>query len=125
MTDEFENDEPEPVVLPIEHSIDLHTFAPRDIPDVVEAYLEAAREAGFTEVRIIHGKGKGVHKERGAIRFRLGFVNHAALSEHAPFLARLRERKEFGELMEPARVRWQVLVEWERKRRAAEPREPR
>ena len=54
----------EPVVLPIEDFIDLHPFAPRDIPDVVDAYLEAAREAGFEEVRVIHGRGKGVQKER-------------------------------------------------------------
>ena len=57
-----ENDEP--VELPIEDSIDLHTFAPRDIPEVVESYLEAAREEGLVEVRIIHGRGKGVQKER-------------------------------------------------------------
>ena len=57
-----ENDEP--VELPIEDSIDLHTFAPRDIPDVVESYLEAAHEEGLEEVRIIHGRGKGVQKER-------------------------------------------------------------
>ncbi len=57
-----ENDDP--VILPIEDSIDLHTFAPRDIPDVVESYLEAAHEEGLEEVRIIHGRGKGVQKER-------------------------------------------------------------
>lgn len=53
----------EPVHVPIEDSIDLHAFAPRDIPSVVEAYLEAAAEAGFSEVRLIHGRGKGVQKE--------------------------------------------------------------
>ncbi len=53
-----------PVEHPIEDSIDLHTFAPRDIADVVASYLEAAREAGFEEVRIIHGRGKGVQKQR-------------------------------------------------------------
>ena len=57
-----ENDDP--VILPIEDSIDLHTFAPRDIPDVVESYLEAAHEEGLEEVRIIHGRGQGVQKER-------------------------------------------------------------
>ncbi len=54
----------DPVILPIEDSIDLHTFAPRDIPDVVESYLEAAHKEGLEEVRIIHGRGKGVQKER-------------------------------------------------------------
>lgn len=52
------------VVLEIEDSIDLHTFAPRDIPSVVESYLEAAAEKGFTEVRLIHGRGKGVQRAR-------------------------------------------------------------
>ena len=61
MTDD---DPDEPVVLPIEDSIDLHAFSPKDIPSVVESYLEAAREAGFEEVRVIHGRGKGVQKER-------------------------------------------------------------
>lgn len=57
-------DEDDAVVLPIEDSIDLHFFAPRDIPDVVESYLEAAQEQGLVEVRVIHGRGKGVQKER-------------------------------------------------------------
>lgn len=39
--------------------LDLHTFLPRDCADVVEEYVRAAQEAGFTEVRIIHGKGTG------------------------------------------------------------------
>ena len=39
--------------------LDLHTFQPRECADVVEEYLRAAQEAGFTTVRIIHGKGTG------------------------------------------------------------------
>ena len=50
------------VRVPIEDAIDLHSFAPRDIASVVEDYLEAARQAGFTEVRLIHGRGKGVQR---------------------------------------------------------------
>lgn len=64
MSSHHDEQEEEPVVLPIEDSIDLHAFAPRDIPEVVESYLEAAQEAGFREVRVIHGRGKGVQKER-------------------------------------------------------------
>jgi DNA-nicking Smr family endonuclease len=52
------------VVLEIEDCIDLHTFHPRDVPSVVEAYLEAALEKGFVEVRLIHGRGKGVQRAR-------------------------------------------------------------
>lgn len=59
-----EGDEAEPVVVPIEDAIDLHPFAPRDIPSVVESYLEAAHAAGFTEVRLIHGRGIGVQRTR-------------------------------------------------------------
>jgi dsDNA-specific endonuclease/ATPase MutS2 len=78
MADEMDD---EPVILPIEDAIDLHPFAPSDIPDVVEAYLEAAREAGFEEVRIIHGKGKGVQKER--VRQVLSRSEHVAHFEEA------------------------------------------
>ena len=46
--------------VPIEDSIDLHPFAPRDIKSVVEEYINAAHEAGFREVRLIHGRGKGI-----------------------------------------------------------------
>ena len=53
---------PEPVVLPPEDSIDLHAFQPKDIPSVVQEYLEQCKQAGFHEVRIIHGKGTGVQR---------------------------------------------------------------
>jgi DNA-nicking Smr family endonuclease len=52
----------EPVVLPLEDSIDLHPFAPQDIPSVVEEYLEQCVAAGLSEVRIIHGRGVGVQR---------------------------------------------------------------
>lgn len=54
----------EPVVIPIEDSIDLHHFLPGETRDVVEGYLEAAAERGFTEVRIIHGRGRGVQRNQ-------------------------------------------------------------
>ncbi len=52
----------DPHHVPIEDAIDLHAFEPRDVVSVVEAYLEAAAEAGFREVRLIHGRGKGVQR---------------------------------------------------------------
>jgi hypothetical protein len=52
------------VEIPIEDSIDLHPFPPKDVPDVVDAYLEAAVEKGFHEVRLIHGKGVGIQRDR-------------------------------------------------------------
>ena len=53
-----------PVKIPIEDSLDLHTFQPRDIPDLLEDYLAECLQAGLYSVRIIHGKGKGVQKRR-------------------------------------------------------------
>ena len=49
----------EPIVVPIESSIDLHTFQPREVKDLLDDYLEAASAKGFEEVCIIHGKGGG------------------------------------------------------------------
>jgi dsDNA-specific endonuclease/ATPase MutS2 len=50
--------------VPIEASIDLHFFAPRDIPSVVHEYLFEAQKSGFREVRLIHGRGKGIQRQR-------------------------------------------------------------
>jgi DNA-nicking Smr family endonuclease len=52
--------------IPIEGQLDLHAFAPRDIASVVEEYINAAQEAGLGEVRLIHGRGKGV--QRGIVQ---------------------------------------------------------
>jgi dsDNA-specific endonuclease/ATPase MutS2 len=58
--DEEEDDgDGEPGEAALTEELDLHTFLPRECADVVEEYLRAAQEAGFTSVRIIHGKGKG------------------------------------------------------------------
>jgi DNA-nicking Smr family endonuclease len=66
-------------VLEIEDSIDLHCFQPREIPDVVASYLEAAAEKGFREVRLIHGRGIG-HQRR---RVREVLARHPLVSEFA------------------------------------------
>jgi DNA-nicking Smr family endonuclease len=55
-------DEPEPVSLPIEDSLDLHPFAPKDVRPVVDEYLREAVARGFSEVRLIHGRGIGVQR---------------------------------------------------------------
>jgi dsDNA-specific endonuclease/ATPase MutS2 len=55
-----------PIRIPIEREIDLHTFSPREIPSVVEEYVNAAVEAGLIEVRIVHGRGRGV--QRGIVQ---------------------------------------------------------
>jgi DNA-nicking Smr family endonuclease len=54
------------VRIPIEDALDLHAFAARDIKSVVEEYVTAAHEAGLREVRLIHGRGKGI--QRGIVQ---------------------------------------------------------
>lgn len=51
------------VELPIEDTIDLHSFSPKEVKIVVEEYLYQAHEKRFPVVRIIHGKGIGVQRE--------------------------------------------------------------
>jgi dsDNA-specific endonuclease/ATPase MutS2 len=52
-----------PAVVPIEDTLDLHSFQPRDVASVVEEYLAQAVLRGFRELRIIHGRGIGVQRE--------------------------------------------------------------
>jgi DNA-nicking Smr family endonuclease len=58
--------------VPIEPELDMQSFAPRDIPSVVEEYVRAAHEAGIRELRFVHGRGRGV--QRGIV--------HATLERH-------------------------------------------
>ena len=48
--------------MPIEDSLDLHPFRPDEVRDVAREYLEQARRRGFREVRLIHGRGRGVQR---------------------------------------------------------------
>ena len=48
--------------IPIEDSFDLHSFLPRDVANALSDYLDEAFDRGWREVRIIHGKGKGVRR---------------------------------------------------------------
>jgi DNA-nicking Smr family endonuclease len=58
--------------VPIEAELDLHSFQPREVASVVEEYVTAAAAAGLTEVRLVHGRGRGV--QRGIVQ--------AALERH-------------------------------------------
>jgi len=65
----------EPVRIPVTDVFDLHTVPPRDVKDVVEAYLEEAHGLGLKALRIIHGRGIGVQREIvRAVLARTGFV---------------------------------------------------
>lgn len=68
------------MLVPIGPEFDLHSFAPRDIPDVVDAYLHEARDLGLRDVRLIHGRGIGVQRARV----------HQLLSTH-PLVASFRD----------------------------------
>jgi len=50
----------EPIEIPVEGTLDLHTFRPSDVKDLVPEYLRACLEKGVLRVRIVHGKGTGV-----------------------------------------------------------------
>ena len=80
MSEKEPHPEDSPRELPIDGTLDLHTFLPRDVKELVNAYLDECRARGILEVRIIHGKGIGalreqVHstlaKRQDVVRFRL------------------------------------------------------
>jgi DNA-nicking Smr family endonuclease len=76
----------EPVQLPIDGVLDLHTFRPRDVKDIVPDYLEACRERGILDVRIIHGKGIGQLRQ----------TVHAILSRHPAVASFTLDHPQFG-----------------------------
>ena len=49
----------EPVEMPIDGTLDLHTFRPQEIGELLDAYFEACLERGILQVRVVHGKGTG------------------------------------------------------------------
>ena len=72
-----------PVVIPITGELDLHTFNPRDVSELIPAYLDACFERGLREVRIVHGKGTGTL--RATVR---------ALLQRSPRVASVRQGDE-------------------------------
>jgi DNA-nicking Smr family endonuclease len=54
----------DPIRIPIEDVLDLHTFRPQDIADLLDEYFSECIKAGIPAVRVIHGKGKGIQKRQ-------------------------------------------------------------
>jgi DNA-nicking Smr family endonuclease len=93
--------DPEPIKLPIDGTLDLHTFHPREVKELVPAYLTACQEKGILQVRIIHGKGIGALRR----------TVHAALAR-LPIVASFRLGGEAGGewgatvcLLRPAKIK--------------------
>jgi DNA-nicking Smr family endonuclease len=59
LSDPSDTDDPQATEIPIDGTLDLHTFHPRELRDLLPAYLEACAERGIFEVRVVHGKGTG------------------------------------------------------------------
>jgi DNA-nicking Smr family endonuclease len=76
----------EPIQLPIDGVLDLHTFHPREVKDLVSDYLAACQERGIFQVRIIHGKGIG----------NLRRTVHSVLSKHPQVLSFILDHPQFG-----------------------------
>ena len=54
----------QPVKIPIKDTLDLHTFKPKDIPDLFIDYFSACIDADIYSIKIVHGKGRGILKKR-------------------------------------------------------------
>ncbi len=67
---------------PIDGTLDLHTFQPGEVKDLVPEYLAACRERGITQVRIIHGKGVGtLRRTVESILQKLSYVESFSTAE--------------------------------------------
>jgi DNA-nicking Smr family endonuclease len=76
----------EPIQLPIDGVLDLHTFQPREVKELVTDYLAACQDRGILNVRIIHGKGIG----------NLRRTVHALLAKHPEVVSYTLDHPQFG-----------------------------
>jgi DNA-nicking Smr family endonuclease len=76
----------EPIDLPIDGVLDLHTFKPRDLKELIPDYLAACRQRGILQVRIIHGKGIGA----------LQRTVHSILAKHPDVISFTLDHPEYG-----------------------------
>jgi DNA-nicking Smr family endonuclease len=73
------------VAIPITGELDLHAFAVREIPSLVAEYLRACRERGILQVRLAHGRGRGVQRAvvRRVLRSSPDVVSFADAAPHS------------------------------------------
>jgi len=76
----------QPIELPIDGVLDLHTFRPSDVKDVLLEYLAECQRRGILEVRVIHGKGIG----------ELRRTVHALLQRHPEVVSFAQASEAFG-----------------------------
>jgi DNA-nicking Smr family endonuclease len=74
--------EDDAVEIPVTGELDLHAFAPRDVPSLVEDYVRACRERGIHRLRLVHGRGRGV--QRAEVRRVLARLSEVAAFTDAP-----------------------------------------
>lgn len=72
----------EPFAIPLTGELDLHAFAPRDVPSVVEEYVRACHERGVRRLRLVHGRGRGV--QRAEVQRVLRALSEVASFSDAP-----------------------------------------
>ncbi len=79
------NESDQPIEYPIDGTLDLHQFSPRETRDVVNEYIQVCLEKEILTLRIVHGKGKGVQRE----------IVHSLLKQH-PNVAHFRHESGSG-----------------------------
>jgi DNA-nicking Smr family endonuclease len=71
----------DPIAIPIDGTLDLHTFDPKDVKELLPEYLEQCRARGIVEVRVVHGKGTGaMQRTVHALLARIPFVKSFQLA---------------------------------------------
>jgi DNA-nicking Smr family endonuclease len=80
------------VELPIEDTIDLHSFLPQEVASVVEEYLYQAHLKGFREIRIIHGRGAGVQRQivHSILRIHPEVISYSDEMDHGSTMVTLK-----------------------------------
>lgn len=95
--DDEDLDEPAPIEVEITDELDLHTFAPRDVADLVAHYVDECAARGFERVRIVHGKGTGTLRR----------IVHGVLERH--------DRVERFALADERAGSWGATIAWLRR----------